>query len=267
MPNPVTQVALGATSPSVPERIQHTSPAREVPAKKTVTAPSEVRAALSRAIESQTGERPTDDMLDVLTAHVSHETARGTAMLNYNFGGIKGKSPAGETARYMTHEVLNGERKAMSQGFRAYATLDDGASDYVAVMQARFPEALDQAKGGDPAGFAAALKKRGYYTASEESYTSAIKRLTSDASAVGRAPGTPFVHNVHPNFGAADFSSISRERVGLAPHGARPSTSRVADYGGAGDLLSTVTLSRVMDAIAVASPRIEKSDDDANKDA
>lgn len=267
MPNPVSKLALGAASAADPQRIERGAPAREVAPKKTITPPSEVRAALSRALESLTGEPPSNQTLDVLTAHVSHETARGTAMLNYNFGGIKGKSPAGDTARYMTHEVLpTGERKAMSQPFRAYATLDDGAADYLSVMQNRFPEAMDQAKNGDPAAFAAALKRRGYYTASEQSYTHAMKSLTSDPSATGRVQGAaPAATERHGTGALAAARFPSRERLHEAAH-LSPSAAdgRISSYAGPDQLLTTIALSRVMDALSTASPRVASPDDPAD---
>jgi hypothetical protein len=246
MANTVSAIGPGAFSAPVVASAAP-APAREVAAKKTVTAPSQVRAALAKAHQELTGEAAPNQLLDILTAHVSLETAGGTRMFNYNFGGIKGKSPAGETARYMTHEVTEtGERKAMSQPFRAYSTLEDGAADYLQVMRARFPEALDQAKGGDPAAFASALKRRGYYTASEASYTSAIKRLTGDSTSTGRVQG---VVNANPQSAQAAAVHGYYRQVAAAEAGSSmdPRTD---------PLLTTAALARVMDAVSEATARI-----------
>ncbi len=254
MANTVSAIGPGTVPAPVraPVRADGAAPAREVAAKKTVTAPAQVRAALAKAHQEVTGEPASNQLLDILTAHVSLETAGGARMFNYNFGGIKGKSPAGETARYMTHEVLaNGEKKAMSQPFRAYSTLEEGAADYLQVMRARFPEALDQARGGDPAAFASALKRRGYYTASEESYTSAIKRLTGDSTSTGRVQGA---------VPANPTSAASAAVHGYFRHVAAASTMTAMDPR-TDPLLTTTTLARVMDAVSQATMRIGAPDE------
>jgi hypothetical protein len=250
MANTVSAIGLGAAS--APVAAPQMAPAREVAAKKTVTAPAEVRAALAKAHQEVTGEPASNGLLDILTAHVSLETAGGTRMFNYNFGGIKGRSPAGETARYMTHEVLaNGEKKAMSQPFRAYSTLQEGAADYLQVMRSRFPEALEQARGGDPAAFASALKRRGYYTASEESYTSAIKRLTGDSTSTGRVQGA-----VSPDRTSAASAAVHGYYRNVA------AASTVGSLDTSNDpLMTTATLVRVMDAVSQATMRIGAPDE------
>jgi hypothetical protein len=158
----------------------------------------EIRAALGRALQATTGRAASGKTLDVLSAQVSLETAHGTQMYNYNFGGIKGVSPHGETANYMTHEVMDGQNVALSQGFRAYRSLDEGAKDYVAVLQARFPGALSSATHGDLGGFAHALKEAHYYTASEKEYAAGLQAAAPASSGTGpaqspiEAPATEF---------------------------------------------------------------------------
>jgi len=186
---------------------------------------SDIRAALSRALQSATGRPPRAAEVDVLAAQVSLETAHGSAMYNYNFGGIKGASPEGATARYLTHEVTTGGSITLEQGFRAYSSLDAGARDYVAVMQARFPQALTRAGSGDVDGFAHALKQAHYYTASEQQYASGLR------SAYGGAP---------PAQGA--------------------SIATAAAAGPVGEFSSSDALSRVLEAIASSSARIAAPD-------
>jgi flagellar protein FlgJ len=111
----------------------------------------------------------------VLAAQVSLETARGGQMFNFNFGGIKGASPRGETANYMTREVLDGQSVHLQQGFRAYSSLDEGAKDYVSVLRTRFPAAFAQAVAGNVDGFAHALKQSHYYTAPEQEYATGLR--------------------------------------------------------------------------------------------
>jgi hypothetical protein len=191
-----------------------------VQAQRTPASMTDVRAALAKAIEAVTGQPPRSHTLDVLSAQVSLETAHGGAMFNFNFGGIKGASPAGGTAHYMTHEILGGHDVKLEQGFRAYGSLDDGARDYVSVLQARFPHAFGSAMVGDIGGFAHALKQAHYYTASEQDYAAGLQA----------AAGMP-------------------SRSGVAP-----ANSGVRDYS------TTADLTRVLDAIASSATRIADPD-------
>ena len=111
-------------------------------------------------------------------------------MYNFNFGGIKGASPSGETANYMTREVIGGRDVHLPQGFRAYASLDEGARDYVAVLRARFPQAYAQAVAGNVDGFAHALKESRYYTASEDQYAAGL-RAAAGIQGQREAPAAP----------------------------------------------------------------------------
>ena len=151
-----------------------TTEVRDVPPERTAVSTAEISAAISRAYLQVTGSAPSSAMLRTLTAQASLETGRGTAMYNFNFGGIKGAGPHGESANCLTHEVIGGEDRVVRQDFRAYHSLDEGAVDYVRVMVQRFGSALPAAARGDLGGFAHALKEAGYFTASEASYTSAL---------------------------------------------------------------------------------------------
>jgi hypothetical protein len=181
----------------------------------------EIRAALSRAMHVVTGRTPSSDALDVLQSQVSLETAHGSQMFNFNFGGIKGASPSGTTATYMTHEVLGGQDVTLAQGFRAYGSLDEGARDYVSVLRNRFPAAFAQATSGNIDGFAHALKASSYYTASESAYDAGLR------AAGGLAP-------------ASAPSSIAA---------AMPS-----------EFSTSEELSRVLDAVAASAARIAAPD-------
>lgn len=151
--------------------------ARVVEAQRTPATRGELRSAIARAVSRQTGKPAPDGLVDVLTAQASLETASGQQMYNFNFGGIKGRGPSGATAICRTHEVVNGKEITIKDGFRAYGSLDEGAADYVKLMQNRFGSAVDAAGRGDVDGFAHALKKSGYYTASETDYASGLRRL------------------------------------------------------------------------------------------
>jgi len=168
----------------------HRAPARLVEPTKTPVSKEQLRGAIRRGLEAVTGHAPSAKLVDVLTAHASLETASGARMYNFNFGGIKGASPSGQTAVCRTHEVLDGRDVVIKDGFRAYTTLDEGALDYVRTMKERFAGALEPASRGDVAAFAASLKRAGYYTASEADYARGLASLMGTTSAPGHAGAT-----------------------------------------------------------------------------
>jgi hypothetical protein len=163
----------------------------EVEAHRTPATMTDIRGALSRALESSTGSRPSSRTVDVLAAQVSLETAHGGAMYNFNFGGIKGASPQGETANYMTREVYNGQSVTLQQGFRAYQSIDQGAQDYVSVLRTRFPQAYQQALAGNVNGFAHALKQSHYFTAPEDQYASGLRAAAGLPAGAATTATTP----------------------------------------------------------------------------
>jgi flagellar protein FlgJ len=194
---------------------KHATAVRQVAPTRTPVSRADLRNAISGALEKVDGARPSSQLVDVLTAHASLETASGDRMYNYNFAGIKGHSPSGTTAVCHTREVLDGKDVVIKDGFRAYGTIDEGALDYVRTMKAQFRGALGPAARGDVDGFASALKSAHYYTASETDYARGLNSLM----------GAPL--------GAAtQHASVS---VG---------TSAATDLG-----LSRATLTRVSDAL------------------
>lgn len=184
---------------------------------------SDIRASLARALQSATGRPAKASEVDVLAAQVSLETAHGASMYNYNFGGIKGASPEGATAHYLTHEVVGGSTVTVDQGFRAYSSLDAGARDYVSVMQARFPQALAHASSGDVDGFAHALKQAHYYTAPEGEYASGLRSAYGNVSrpASTGAPSTGSTGAVASSTEFSDVDAISRVLDAVASSSAR----------------------------------------------
>ncbi|MBX3258184.1 MAG: glucosaminidase domain-containing protein [Labilithrix sp.] len=180
------RVGAGAASAAGIERGRRI----EVEPQRTSVTRADLRGAIGRAHQRLTGRAPSAEMLDVLTAHASLETGSGAKMYNYNFGGIKGAGPNGETARCRTKEVIDGREVEIRDGFRAYRSLDEGALDYVRLMRDRFGGAVARAEAGDVDGFARALKQARYYTADESKYASALRGL---AGVPDGAPG-PAVH-------------------------------------------------------------------------
>lgn len=219
--------------------------AREVEPRRTSVSQGELRDAIGRAHSKVTGRAPSTATLDVLTAHASLETASGSHMYNYNFGGIKGRGPTGETARCRTHEVLNGKEVEIRDGFRAYRNIDDGAADYVRLMRDRFPAAMAQAERGDVDGFARALKQSHYYTADEKAYASGLRGLMASASSA--------VTTAHADASPRPVASLP----------AMPNTSSMAfGTSSPSGFADGSELSRVMDAIGHHRTMIEPDDDE-----
>jgi flagellar protein FlgJ len=184
---------IGGLAPIGPAReIAPVRETREVEAQATPVTRDQIRAAIGRAYAEKTGRAPSAGFLDVLTAQSSLETASGKKMFNFNFGGIKGHGPSGMTARYGTTEVIDGQTVKIRDGFRAYASLEEGASDYLSLLSRRYPGAIAAAERGDVDAFAHELKARGYYTASEDHYRDALRGL------VGMPRGTSAPEIVPP---------------------------------------------------------------------
>ncbi|MBX3186738.1 MAG: hypothetical protein KF819_06970 [Labilithrix sp.] len=214
--------------------------AREVAPERTRVDREQIRGAIRRALAHTEGAPPPEQLVDVLTAHASLETASGDRMYNFNFGGIKGRGPSGATAKCRTREVIEGREIVIRDGFRAYGSLDEGALDYVRTMKTRFGGALAPAARGDVAGFAGALKRAGYYTASEADYA---RGLTGLLGASGSAR-----EGAAPRAAGAPTAGLGVSALGL---------SRVGD---------ALDADRVLDAMGRAplrSRRVENDDEDA----
>jgi hypothetical protein len=189
-------------------------PTRQVEPQRTPVTRADLRAAISRALGRTDGAAPSDDLVNVLTAHASLETASGDRMYNFNFGGIKGASASGNTAVCRTHEVLGGKDVVIKDGFRAYGSLDEGALDYVRTMRSRFGAALVPAARGDVTGFASALKSAHYYTASQADYAHGLASLMGapmgQVSSASKISGTPLSAPCPPNKFGLSTAALSR---------------------------------------------------------
>ncbi|MBL8739589.1 MAG: hypothetical protein JNK04_00800 [Myxococcales bacterium] len=223
-----------------------TSGPRVVAPKKTPLSPSEIRDALSSAHTALKGKPIEPKLLDVLTAQVCTENGSGAAMHNYNFGGIKGTSPEGATAKLRTREVLGGKTVEITDGFRAYSTPLEGAKDYIQLLEKRFPRALEAAKTGDVGEYAARLKAGHYFTADAGEYAACLKGvLARGFDADGTTP-------------LARVPSTSSGLEGLGGFDPRP-----LDLGA---LPTTIAVVRVMDAVSQSSARIAAPLDDEPQD-
>jgi hypothetical protein len=155
---------------------------------------SDAAEAISSAYTTVMGAAPSKATLAVLVSQWSLETGGGRAMMDYNFGGIKGRSPSGQSVSYPTTEGSGENVRSVVDSFRAYGSAREGALDYVRLLRDHFPNALAQAKAGNAAGFVHALKSKGYFTGSETAYSAAIsltarRVLGSGFDAAGASSG------------------------------------------------------------------------------
>jgi Mannosyl-glycoprotein endo-beta-N-acetylglucosaminidase len=157
----------------------------QVSAVRTQLSPGQAREALRAAWQNVMGEPPSDKTLALITAQWAHETGGGASMFNYNFAGIKGTGPSGLTVAQRTREGYGENERRIVDNFRAYRSAEEGATDYVQLLQRRFPAAVAGAEQGDAAAFVRGLKSRGYFTGHEGAY------LTSVSSIASRYLGAP----------------------------------------------------------------------------
>ena len=156
-----------------------------VPTVRTPMAPAAVYAALASAWTALLGTQPTRAELLVLLAQWAHETGEGKSADNWNLAGIKHVQGDGhDYAEYTTHEIENGVDVTTVQRFRAYSNLGESAFDYLRTLRRDFGFAWPAVEAGDVADFGHRLKVRGYYTAPESLYVTALERwrVTLDAS-------------------------------------------------------------------------------------
>lgn len=184
---PLTSPAQAPAPAAKPARV-------EVEPMRTRASMGEMRGAIDSAYRSLYGRAPTKATLDTLTAQAALETGRGEHMFNFNFGGIKGTSPTGETARYRTREVVDGQSIHITDGFRAYRSLEDGAKDFVSLLSRRYAGALERADRGDVRGYAESLRSSGYYTAPVDEYALGLTRLVGELGGTSTsAPSQPSI--------------------------------------------------------------------------
>lgn len=216
---------------------------REVPLTRTATSRAEMRAAIGRAEQRLTGRAPSPATVDLYTAQACLETGSGRSMYNFNFGGIKGTSPSGMTAVSATHEWEGTTRYRTQAHFRAYASLDEGAQDFLSLLHRRYGGAVAAAERGDVDGYARALKAGGYFTGPEARYANDLRGLLGmPRNAVAPAPDGA-THEAPSNLAAA-------------------STDAVTGATNAAAFSSTQQLALLLDAVSMSAARIASPEGD-----
>jgi flagellum-specific peptidoglycan hydrolase FlgJ len=204
------------------ERVQKAAGAQapgltNVHATRTRLSGDQAASALGAAWEQALGRAPHARTLSILTGQWAHETGRGAAMLNYNFGGLKGSGPSGMSTVYKTKEGWGADEVKTSDRFRAYGSAAEGARDYVDLLVRRYPKAVQAAERGDAGGFVQALKAGGYFTGNEASYIKSVSALAQQALVSGfDALGAPAGTSSTPTaFGSAPSTELASAAAGL----------------------------------------------------
>ena len=183
----------------------------EVAATRTPISAQDLFEALAEVWPSIVGGTPSRQALLTLLAQSAFETGQWTSAFNYNLGGIK--HVTGDGRDFFTSgcsEVVNGVNVPQTCTFRAFATLSEGASDYLSFLHKRFANAWPFVEAGDPAGFVHALKSAGYFTGSENDYVAGVTRYFNQFDKT--MPDVPTT----PGVGAKSFSPMAIILGGLA---------------------------------------------------
>lgn len=176
---------------------------QERPAKRTPVSPEQVFLSFATAWQMLTGSPPQRQVLHILHAQSALETGHWKSLWNFNLGGAKkhgtcdwtyfttterfrhadadkylaSSKPGSEVAlvkQDATHKTLRFSGKQQMNCFASWEDLDTAAKDHLALLFRRFPAAIERAKAGDVDGYVRELKKRGYFTASEQEYMKAV---------------------------------------------------------------------------------------------
>lgn len=186
----------------------------KLPATRTPISVPELAEALRVAAGAELGAQLTRDAVLVLLAHWHLETGGGVFCIAWNLGNAKSVAGDGyDWTEFATTEVVHGETIHVMGRFRAFATLDAGAADYVRLLAHRFARAWPAVLAGDVEAFARTLHELGYYTASVDSYVRGMRARLDACALAWPAPPTeedPIVAaDDQPVFAAPDPTSTS----------------------------------------------------------
>jgi len=150
------------------------------------------------------GDAPEPETIQVIAGQWGLETGWGVSMHAWNFGNVKSVDGDGFDYVYFAcnellcvntalayanadpnHAKITSTRddgnvwiwfypKHRGCRFRAFMTVEDGASDHIALLVKHFPAAMRAAQAGDPILYAHALRESHYYTADERSYSTGL---------------------------------------------------------------------------------------------
>ena len=158
----------------------------------TICSPQQMASALVRAWRELFDETPAKQSVCILLSQWAEETGWGHSCHCWNIGNFKHIPGDGRCFTYFQcNEIINGKRVIFDPTiendrpyccFRAYLTPEEGTLDYLASIYKQFREVWPAVLKGNPIEFAHILKLRGYYTAPELTYTTAIVSLFTQFS-------------------------------------------------------------------------------------
>ena len=187
-----------------------------------------VARSLTKAWGELSDTPPKRESIAVLLAQSALETGHWKSCHAYNLGNAKATAKwEGDYCFYTADEIVNeaqaalalAERAPRTDGrsghnveltrlksglvqvtlypdhswcrFRAFATLDAGAADYLGLLQRRFARAWPAVVAGKPEAFIRTLHEVGYFTASVERYLPPVLQLFKQFNALLAAPEVP----------------------------------------------------------------------------
>ena len=153
-----------------------------VPRTRTTPTIAQWRDAIAAAWLELRGVEPSLEALSVLWAQFALETGRGANCWCWNLGNImSGGAWAGDADDLPTWEMIGGKHIDITERFRAYASLADGARDYLRFLfRESYAKAMERIEAGDAAGFGHVLKLLGFYTALETDYVGGLRSLAAE---------------------------------------------------------------------------------------
>lgn len=148
----------------------------------------------------------------LMLAQLNVETANGEACNNDNPGNLtadeNGTHDFFRPIWYLEEDATTPRLKQLHdlmldgkapKAFRAYSSLEQGVTDYVAELKKRFPSLLRAAESGDPVAFAAAIKTSGYAPDAPAGTDNTMKQMLQSYLKAGVYSGLPLVGTGGPS--------------------------------------------------------------------
>ena len=158
-----------------------------VPAVVTPWTPQQIGQALVEAWTRSFGAGPTAGSIAVLLSQWALETAWGKACWNSDLGNARPPTTRGDVLCMQipggkVSEVIGGREyffspPSVGSTFRAFESLEDGATFYLGLLHDRFAHAWPAVLAGDPSAYSVSLHESHYYTADVAVYTRTMRSL------------------------------------------------------------------------------------------
>ena len=146
------------------------------PHHKTHATPSYVTAFIARITPAAKAVNAAWGVpVCVVIAQAALESSWGQHVKGNAYFGVKGKSSAGASVSFATHEVANGHATLIHDSFRAYTSLEEAADDYGRLLRnnPRFSPSFAYSK--QPDQFVDHVARAGYAT--DPNYAAKLKNI------------------------------------------------------------------------------------------